>query len=134
MLVIVVGVNMVSTNNVTTVINGITVPSEPPSAQNNATLVGFDLNGNGVKDDVERLIALKWLSNFADGVMVARNAQLLLTQQGSTIDPSLQRAAFCALSLNKVEESVIMSAILNTEDRFKSYARNVGLAKIYRRD
>lgn len=37
-------------------INGITVPPEPDPKVNNATLAGVDVNGNGVRDDVERKI------------------------------------------------------------------------------
>ena len=39
------------------VINGITVPPEPAPTINNATLAGVDVNNNGVRDDVERMIA-----------------------------------------------------------------------------
>lgn len=39
------------------VINGITVPPEPPPTLNNATLAGVDSNKNGVRDDVERIVA-----------------------------------------------------------------------------
>ena len=40
------------------VINGITVPPEPAPAINNATLAGVDVNKNGVRDDVERKLAV----------------------------------------------------------------------------
>ena len=40
------------------VINGHTLPPEPDPAINNATLLGVDSNGNGVRDDVERWIYL----------------------------------------------------------------------------
>lgn len=38
-------------------INGIPVPPEPDPIANNATLVGIDTNGNGVRDDIERKLA-----------------------------------------------------------------------------
>ncbi len=38
-------------------INGIPVAPQPPTVLNNITLAGFDLNVNGVRDDVERAIA-----------------------------------------------------------------------------
>lgn len=38
-------------------INGISVPPEPDPTINNATLAGVDSNQNGVRDDVERVIA-----------------------------------------------------------------------------
>ena len=38
------------------VINGHTLPPEPDPVANNATLLGIDVNDNGVRDDVERWI------------------------------------------------------------------------------
>ncbi len=38
------------------VINGHTLPPEPDPVANNATLLGIDINSNGVRDDVERWI------------------------------------------------------------------------------
>ncbi len=44
-------------------INGIAVPPEPPKELNDLTLAGFDLNANGVRDDVERYISSTYLSS-----------------------------------------------------------------------
>jgi len=41
------------------VINGHTLPPEPDPSINNASLLGVDSNGNGVRDDVERKIYLE---------------------------------------------------------------------------
>lgn len=63
------------------VISGITVPPEPPADLNNATLAGFDANGNGVRDDVERLIA-KHFGGTADYPLAfayAKQYQIRLT-------------------------------------------------------
>ena len=38
------------------VINGHVLPPEPDPVKNNATLLGIDVNHNGVRDDVERWI------------------------------------------------------------------------------
>ena len=40
----------------TEIINGHTLPPEPDPKINNATLLGIDVNNNGVRDDVERWI------------------------------------------------------------------------------
>ncbi|HFD14302.1 MAG TPA: hypothetical protein ENJ34_03265, partial [Epsilonproteobacteria bacterium] len=40
----------------TLVINGHVLPPEPDPKVNNATLLGVDVNHNGVRDDVERWI------------------------------------------------------------------------------
>lgn len=42
------------------VINGQTLPPEPDIDQNDATLLGVDANGNGIRDDVERKIIKKY--------------------------------------------------------------------------
>lgn len=64
------------------VINGISVPPEPPLELNNTTLAGFDVNGNGVRDDVERLIAARFGSDptkraFATSVAKSMQAMFL---------------------------------------------------------
>ena len=42
------------------VINGYTLPPEPDPKINNATLLGVDVNNNGVRDDVERYLLKKY--------------------------------------------------------------------------
>ena len=42
--------------NITWVVDGHTLPPEPDTQVNNATLLGVDVNNNGVRDDVERWI------------------------------------------------------------------------------
>jgi len=44
------------TLTITWVVNGHVLPPEPDPAVNNATLLGVDVNDNGVRDDVERWI------------------------------------------------------------------------------
>ncbi len=45
---------------IATIINGYVLPPEPDPAVNNATLLGVDANDNGVRDDVERFIVIKY--------------------------------------------------------------------------
>ena len=42
--------------NITWTVNGHTLPPEPDKAVNDSTLLGIDVNDNGVRDDVERWI------------------------------------------------------------------------------
>ncbi|MGB6018060.1 MAG: Ig-like domain-containing protein [Sulfurimonadaceae bacterium] len=49
--------------NVPEVINGHQLPPEPDPTINNSTLLGIDANGNGVRDDVERLIIIEEAKN-----------------------------------------------------------------------
>jgi len=46
--------------DITWTVNGHTLPPEPDSKVNNATLLGVDVNNNGVRDDVERWIYEKF--------------------------------------------------------------------------
>ena len=71
----------ISTTEDYEVINGITVPPEPSPEVNNATLAGVDINGNGVRDDIERFIALtiKDRKDFEIIMPLARNINKLAT-------------------------------------------------------
>jgi hypothetical protein len=42
-----------------TVINGYTLPPEPDHGENDKTLLGIDVNHNGMRDDVERYIIIE---------------------------------------------------------------------------
>ncbi|MBD3797223.1 MAG: hypothetical protein IE887_05710 [Campylobacterales bacterium] len=42
------------------VINGYTLPSEPDKTLNDSTLLGIDVNDNGVRDDIERKIIITY--------------------------------------------------------------------------
>lgn len=69
------------------VINGVTVPPEPPADLNNATLAGFDVNANGVRDDVERFVVTssRSLGEAENAMVIARSYQRILVS--STIAP-----------------------------------------------
>jgi hypothetical protein len=60
------------------IINGISVPPEPTPAINNATLAGVDINANGVRDDVERKLALQ-STNFSGSMRIANAYQAIVT-------------------------------------------------------
>ena len=62
------------------VINGITVPPEPASTSNNATLAGIDSNNNGVRDDVERALAKKFggTADFPYALAYAKSYQQIV--------------------------------------------------------
>jgi hypothetical protein len=103
------------------VINGITVPPEPSPALNNATLTGIDVNNNGVRDDVERIIAIESGGND-DKIKVynlaANSAQKLMVSQ-SAIDA---KKYDCARSmLNEIESSVLHNIVINNQTRSELY-------------
>ena len=69
--------------NITWVVNGHTLPLEPDPQVNNATLLGVDVNDNGVRDDVERWIYKNYEHPIERGIFMqsARaNTSLLSTK------------------------------------------------------
>ena len=79
-------------------VNG-TLPPEPDPAENNATLVGVDSNKNGIRDDVERAIYLK----YKDTPRVAIAA--------------LQYAKELQMEFTEVRNSETLVAVIQEEDR-----------------
>ena len=113
------------------VINGITVPPEPSPTLNNTTLIGVDSNSNGVRDDVERLIAKKVVNQdeFTNALIIARSSQSILTTNPlSNPDfTSLHRKVLCAATKTSValDSVAIQKMVINTSDRIKVYKGKV---------
>jgi hypothetical protein len=113
-------------------INGAVVPPEPPPELNNATLAGFDTNGNGVRDDVERVLASQVVNTTAlDGVMqIAQTYQRLLTapsiSQSESDTAMLAIECFAYRNLSNptgVRDSSIKSMTLNMDARLQEMRR-----------
>jgi hypothetical protein len=120
------------TATTTEVINGITVPLAPDATANAATLKGVDSNNNGVRDDVERVIAEKSSSeiNFGKSIALAQIYQLL------TINPPINKAEAIAIAkkeacvieqtgtidkaLTGISDTDIVNQVANSEERKKS--------------
>ncbi|CAA6816674.1 MAG: Unknown protein [uncultured Sulfurovum sp.] len=52
------------------VINGHMLPPEPNEKKNGATLIGVDINSNGVRDDVERKIRQEYLKPLQSAILL----------------------------------------------------------------
>lgn len=108
------------------VINGITVPPEPAPSINNATLAGVDSNKNGVRDDVERMLAKKTGSQleFSNAMVVAVTAQaalvLGLNNQSEADAYTLKIACAATRTLPSLEVSEIEQAVFNNTQRQKA--------------
>jgi hypothetical protein len=77
-----------NSNTAKDIFHGIAVPPEPDAMINNSTLLGIDVNNNGVRDDVERLIAIKYGANsneHAAAIMSAQSDQEYLTANGDPV-------------------------------------------------
>lgn len=102
-------------------INGVTVPPAPPADLNNATLAGFDANNNGIRDDVERLLAqFGGNSNFAGLTIFARAEQQALTT-GSQSAMAASDQAFLCFKLAASDTDQLTFALLNTANRKFTY-------------
>jgi hypothetical protein len=102
----------------TEVINGQTVPLAPDPTLNNSTLVGVDSNNNGVRDDVERLIAITNNKSLAKEVEVAKYAQIAVSSKNKDALFDFQ----CALeSLNVQDRPILQNAIFNNKARRELY-------------
>ena len=71
--------------NITWTVNGHTLPPEPDPQVNNATLLGVDVNDNGVRDDVERWIYDRYKNSHP--VMIPLKMQAARAYQKVIVDP-----------------------------------------------
>jgi hypothetical protein len=112
------------------VINGITVPPEPDATVNNSTLAGVDINKNGVRDDVERVIAKKVTSSseFANAIDAARAYQSALISgflSQSDAEAYMLRLHCDARKTHPgLQTGDIQNLTLNTPDRNKTFILN----------
>jgi hypothetical protein len=112
-----------------TTINGLSVPIEPDSLENNATLAGVDGNNNGVRDDVERKIAENWPQDYNGLIASAATYQKILTN--TPITEEEDKSTFCFLANSKISSEELTSLILNSTERHAAYANNVGAKKFW---
>lgn len=117
-------------------IDGHTLPPEPDPKVNNATLLGIDVNKNGVRDDVERKIYANYKKSIERAVMMqafktvqemladidmVKNARQWAEQDVKAMDCDAY------LYLNRQKPFIIQMAEIinewqfNTEKRVKKY-------------
>ena len=101
------------------VINGITVPPEPPAAANNATLKGVDVNANGIRDDIERKIAANVPLELSGALLYANLVQKIV--EGAKLSEQEQDSAFCASVKGGFNSDEITIDTINNANRLQSY-------------
>ena len=129
-------------------VNGHRLPPEPDPKVNDSTLLGVDVNGNGVRDDVERWIYEAYKDKhpiYIDIAMqAARGYRLVLEKQPKTkeeamsimkeVDSAIDCQAYYKYSAkyygepilikeNAVNEYFRTSIYFNSENRVKIYSR-----------
>jgi|SRR3989344_1667142 len=105
-------------------ING-TLPTEPDPTENNATLSGVDSNNNGIRDDVERAIYLKYKDTprvAIAALQYAKELQMEFTEvrNSETLVAVIQeegRGSLCLSDKKKKDE--IKSLIFNLNNRMQ---------------
>lgn len=104
------------------VINGITVPPIPPSGSSYSGILGVDSNKNGVRDDLERIIAISFSGKkkYQEAFDAAKLAQIAFS------DPSKAkeniRAYQCrVISWNDEDRIFFQNAVFNTKERRALY-------------
>jgi predicted nucleic acid-binding Zn-ribbon protein len=111
----------------TEIINGIPVPPEPDPVVNNATLAGVDEDKNGVRDDVQRVIAEKSKSQneYMETIEIQKTTGKLFTNfdQVNLRNEMIQSA--CKLSRISLP-TYAMNATLNSKERELAYRKGIG--------
>ncbi len=106
-----------------TVINGISVPTEPDQILNNKTLAGVDSNKNGVRDDLERLIAKNFGCNtkkYSEAFNFAKLEQaVVVAQSKESIEKYIQAVECGTMSADELDIGTY--AVINTSERRGNY-------------
>lgn len=105
------------------IINGIKVPPLPDPKINNATQAGVDSNSNGIRDDVERVLAIEFGANkdkYEQALTFARAEQNLVVKQNEAAITDYIRAVSCT-TLEPEESDKLTFSLLNTEGRGNAY-------------
>lgn len=107
-------------------INGISVPPVPDSTANSTTISGVDSNGNGIRDDVDRVLATEFgqsAAAYQEAVSYARTQQAALTLQTPTAIENHIALLRCVRDPKKLEElQKITLATLDAPIRKRAYA------------
>lgn len=116
-----------SSANTANTINGITVPPAPDPVANSSTLAGVDSNKNGVRDDVERKIAINATQGqFDNSIAIAREYQKLVSDGGLNGDE------ISAINL-RIQCLSLKPTVLNSKEIGKFVADNNDRTKEIRR-
>ncbi len=127
-------------------VNGYRLPPEPDPKVNNATLLGVDVNHNGVRDDVERWIYDKYKDkhpiHIDIAMQAARGYRLILEKQPKTreeaksimgeVDKAIDCQAYYMFSAKYFNEPILLQykavdeyfrgkVYFNTKERYDAY-------------
>ncbi len=104
-------------------INGIIVPPEPDEIQNNSSVTGIDANANGIRDDVERVIAREFGSNenkYKEAFSFAKIEQTMIVSPSEENIKAYSKSVDCT-SLVAKETNILTHKLLNNSSRKNIY-------------
>lgn len=107
-------------------INGIVVPPAPDPTVNSSSLAGVDVDGNGIRDDIDRMLATMFGTNAATHALAVRFSQ---TEQAALLAPSPATTAAHVREVSCIRDRVLLTELgkvtrstLNTPERARAYA------------
>jgi len=127
------------------VINGYVLPPKPDEAVNNSTLLGVDVNDNGVRDDLERWIIKKYATSdypktkTAIALQWGRTAQQIIQNPESAYEDKkywlINNVMNCQMYAysrklkkdgnyridNDIFDDEYVDKVFNTKERIKAY-------------
>jgi hypothetical protein len=115
-------------------VNGYELPVCPDQELNDSTLLGIDSNGNGVRDDVERWIIIKYKNHHKIvteiGFQTARAVQIVIQDPSKAKEtyPIEDAAQFCNFyfqhDANEFNDPILIDHTILTSTAFKTIQLN----------
>ncbi|MDR1614442.1 MAG: hypothetical protein LBS26_02625 [Campylobacteraceae bacterium] len=116
------------------VVNGYELPACPDPVENDKTLLGIDSNNNGVRDDVERWLIVRYKNDHKIvteiGFQTARAVQIVIQDPSKAQEtyPIEDAAQFCnsyfTRYANLFNEPILIDHIIITSTAFKTIQLN----------
>lgn len=109
------------------VINGINVPPEPDSKLNKSTVLGIDKDKNGVRDDIDRMIATYYAKDkkyFDAAMYYAKGYQEYLAAPNRKTAVKFSCIKFILDQNLKQHTEVLKKRVVNTPERAKAIEVN----------
>lgn len=107
-------------------INGLQVPPQPDAASNRLSVAGIDTDKNGIRDDLDRLIATQFGTNTGLYDLARQHAR---TQQAALLAPSPENVNAHVAVIRCISDAkrlsdlkLVTAATLDTPARQSAYA------------
>ena len=104
-------------------INGMPVPPEPDTNPNAATLAGVDSDKNGIRDDIDRVLASEFGSTYPkiEALIAFAKAQQTVLVSGSQAAVKASDRIYLCSGLRAKETNILTYKLLDTSERRTAY-------------